>query len=139
MKRQPIIICIVMLCMIVSSGAQEAPQLPKNFQFIQITKKVAWDDGMTRNVGDVDLVLDYTPSAYILWHISGKRYSVDRTHAEKITVEAAAVRMLAMSQFQHNGQRQVQAHDPNKNLREIREAQEMLKLIQQMQEMISGN
>jgi len=141
MRTNAIIIWIVMLCMTTVCSAEQAPKLPEKVQFIMITKPVSWNDGMACEVGEVEFVLDYTPTAYAIWNENGKRYEVNRTHAKKITSDEAAVRLLAKRQ-QLYASRNVAPDQPNpnanQNRNELQEMQDALTLLKQMQDLVNG-
>jgi hypothetical protein len=152
MKTNAIIIWIVMLCMTLVCTAQQAPKLPENVQFIMVTQPVKWDDGMACEVGEIEVVLEFTRTAYVIWNENGKRYEVNRTHAKKVTSDEAAVRLLVKRQQLYARQNQMlaaiapllqnqqnqQNQNGNQNLKELQEMREALALIQQMQNLVNG-
>lgn len=149
MRTNIIIIWIVMLCMTAVCSAQQPPKLPQQVQFILVTQLVSWDDGMACEVGEVEVVLDYTPTAYVIWNENGRRYEVNRTHAKKITSDEAAVRLLAKRQQLYANLNQIAAAlaktlqnqqnpNANQNRNELKELQETLALLKQLQDLANG-
>lgn len=149
MRTNAIIIWIVMLCMTAVCSAQQPPKLPEQVQFIMVTQPVSWNDGMACEVGEVEVVLEYTPTAYVIWNDNGKRYDVNRTQAKKITSDEAAVRLLAKRQQLYATQKQMaaalttfmqnqQKPNANQNRNELQEMQDALTLLKQMQDLVNG-
>ena len=130
-----------MLCMTAASFAQQAPKLPEQVQFIMITQAVSWEDGMECEVGEVELVVEYTPTAYAIWMENGKLYEVNRTHAKKITSDEAALRLLVKRQqlyASRNIAPDQQNPNANQNRNELQEMQDALTLLKQMQDLVNG-
>jgi hypothetical protein len=127
--------------MTIVCSAEQAPKLPDKVQFILITQPVSWNDGMACEVGEVEVVLAYTQTAYAIWNENGKRYEVNRTHAKKITSDEAAVRLLVKRQ-QLYASRNVAPNQPNpnanQNRNELQEMQDALTLLKQMQDLVDG-
>lgn len=156
MKTIAIISWVIMLCITSVCTAQQAPKLPEKVQFIMITQPVKWDDGMACEVGEIEVVLEFTPTAYVVWNENGKRYEVNRTHANKITSDEAAVRLLVkrqqlyaqqnkilaavvpLLQQQQQQQQNQQNQNGNQNQNELQQMREALALLQQLQNFVNG-
>jgi len=152
MRTTVMTIWMVMLCMTAVCTAQQAPKLPKDIQFIQITQAASWNDGMASEVGEVEIIVDYTPTAYVIWNENGKRYEVNRTQAKKITSDEAAVRLLvkrqqlyasqnkmatALTTFMQN-QKNQQNQNANQKPNDLQEMQDALTLLKQIQDFANG-
>lgn len=119
---------------------QDAAKQPQKFQFIRITKPVQWDDGMACTVGEIEVVLEFKANSYVIWNDNGKRYEINRTHAEKITSDVAAAALLVKRQELYAAQRQLTdaLAQAMQNRNQIRDAQDQLALLKQLQDLVNG-
>lgn len=93
---------------------QQPANPPRQPRFIQITQEVSWPDGLGSEVGEVELVLEFTEAGYVIWHESGKRYSVPKTHAKEITSDAAALALIIQRQQLYSDLSQQENRKPSK-------------------------
>lgn len=120
-------------------GQETAKKSPK-YQFIKITKPVQWNDGMACSVGEIEVVLKYTPKSYVIWNENGKRYEVLRTQAKKITSDEAAAALLVKRQELYAAQNQLTEAltKAMQNQNQVRNAREQLALLKQLQDLVNG-
>ena len=140
MKTIVFTVALLIQCLSPFCWAQAAPKLPQKAQFIQVTKPVQWNDGMACEVGEIEVVIDYTRTAYVIWNENGKRYEVNRTHAKKVTSDEAAIALLIKRQQLYAAKNQLMAAlaQAMQNQNQIRNAQQQLALLKQLQDLVNG-
>ena len=110
-------------------------------QFILITKEVRWNDGMVCPVGEVELVIEYTPTAYVVWSANAKRYEVQRTHAKKITADEAAFRLMVHRQQMVNSLNTLvaQLQQPQQRQNQLDQTEQELDILLKLKEFTNRN
>ena len=116
-------------------------------RFIVVTKEYREADGYGSSVGSVEFVIARTKIGYDCWTGTKRRFEIPRSHAEIITADDAAIRLLVDVQelYAKNSKliderNTITGHlqQAQQQQNQLNQAQQQLRLLQQLQQFEQG-